>query len=449
MNILHFNLGVPPFRSGGLTKYSIDLIKEQSKKHNVILLFPGKFTITNKFKIKKSSKFNTIMTYEIINGITVPLLDGIGDVTLFINKKKNEEFIIEDFLLKIKPEIIHIHTLMGLPITFVKVANKLGIRTIYTSHDYFGICPKVNLIDFNGEYCTDYEFGEKCIKCNNNPLSLNKMKILQSNTYRVIKEFNIVKKLRANHKSNIMREKSCINNRSTSESYIKLRNTYISILEDISYIHYNSENTKKVYEQYISNSGKVIHLTHKDISERYVKKDNFEDKLKILYLGDCLKYKGYDFLIESLSTLKNSEWELNIYGNSFERESLGLSNHISFHGRYNVEILQQAIKKNDLLIIPSICNETFGFTVLEGLSMAIPIIVTNRVGAKDLIQDKKTGFIIPTDTKELSLIINKIMNDKNILKQINQNIIKGFHVKNIQENSEEIISLYNYVRSKV
>ena len=31
MKILHYSLGLPPFRSGGLTKYSMDLINQQAK----------------------------------------------------------------------------------------------------------------------------------------------------------------------------------------------------------------------------------------------------------------------------------------------------------------------------------------------------------------------------------------------------------------------------------
>lgn len=42
MNILHYSLGFPPFRRGGMTQYCIDLMVEQIKSgHDVGLLWPG------------------------------------------------------------------------------------------------------------------------------------------------------------------------------------------------------------------------------------------------------------------------------------------------------------------------------------------------------------------------------------------------------------------------
>lgn len=56
--------------------------------------------------------------------------------------------------------------------------------------------------------------------------------------------------------------------------------------------------------------------------------------------------------------------------------------------------LSSIMKNNDILIVPSLWKETFGFTLLEGLSNAIPIIATDTVGSKDLIKNNKTGIII-------------------------------------------------------
>lgn len=42
MRILHYTLGLPPFRSGGLTRYASDLMEEQTKHNEVFHLYPGK-----------------------------------------------------------------------------------------------------------------------------------------------------------------------------------------------------------------------------------------------------------------------------------------------------------------------------------------------------------------------------------------------------------------------
>lgn len=80
MKILHYTLGLPPYRTGGLTKYSIDLMKSQvSKGQQVFLIFPGRFTISKQTKITHSSIFEGIQVFEIINPLPVSLLGGINE----------------------------------------------------------------------------------------------------------------------------------------------------------------------------------------------------------------------------------------------------------------------------------------------------------------------------------------------------------------------------------
>lgn len=71
----------------------------------------------------------------------------------------------KQLLGEVKPDVFHIHTLMGLPLEFLRIAHDRGIRIIYTSHDYFGLCPKVNFINQNGVVCPG-DSAERCAACN-------------------------------------------------------------------------------------------------------------------------------------------------------------------------------------------------------------------------------------------------------------------------------------------
>ena len=178
MRILHYSLGLPPYRSGGLTKYSQDLMVTQQQNGNeVILLFPGsinyKYPKTN---IHFSEIWNGISVYEIKNPLPVPLLYGIKEPNSFID---NTIIDIEDFIKfieKVSPDIIHIHTLMGLPIEYIQIAKEHKIKLVYTTHDYFGLCPKVNFMDWNNNFC-EMNNAEKCFKCNRNAPSTIFIKI--------------------------------------------------------------------------------------------------------------------------------------------------------------------------------------------------------------------------------------------------------------------------------
>ena len=90
MNILHYSLGFPPYRRGGMTKYCIDLMVEQLRVgHNVAMIWPGRIKKYGyKCDIKEGKKENigknfSCLNYEIINPLPVPLLNGIKKIDAF------------------------------------------------------------------------------------------------------------------------------------------------------------------------------------------------------------------------------------------------------------------------------------------------------------------------------------------------------------------------------
>ena len=101
MKILHYSLGFPPYRSGGLTKYCIDLMYAQVQKgHKVALMWPGKMNLTGHFvRFKRTKNMQKVgheremfESYEMINPLPVPLDEGILEVDkYFVN------FFILDF----------------------------------------------------------------------------------------------------------------------------------------------------------------------------------------------------------------------------------------------------------------------------------------------------------------------------------------------------------------
>ena len=48
MKILHYSLGFPPYRSGGLTKFSMDLMREQIREVFGLQGTPVRITIRQK-----------------------------------------------------------------------------------------------------------------------------------------------------------------------------------------------------------------------------------------------------------------------------------------------------------------------------------------------------------------------------------------------------------------
>ena len=138
-----------------------------------------------------------------------------------------------------------------------------------------------------------------------------------------------------------------------------------------------------------------------------------KDKMKVLYLGRVVKYKGLDLLIRSLKDLKNSE--LFVVGEGPYLETcknlaidLQIQERVHFLGACSVEERKAYFRDVDVFVLPSrfesedsVSYESWGFTVNEAMAMEKAVIATTAVGsAFDLIENGKTGYQVEQGSQE-------------------------------------------------
>ena len=189
----------------------------------------------------------------------------------------------------------------------------------------------------------------------------------------------------------------------------------------IDFIHFNSSVTEMVYNRYFHpKNSAVISITHRDIKDHRKRKNFDHDVLRITYLGPAKPFKGFQFLIGVLDDIWREtpgKFELHIYTNTnVEREYITHKQE-----GYPYSQLEEIFDNTDLLIAPSQWYETFGFTVLEALSYGVPVMVTDSVGAKDIVCNISPELVLSGDKfglKKLDLrsINSKIMNSETIIK---------------------------------
>lgn len=445
MKILHYFLGFPPYRSGGLTRFSFDLMKVQVADGNdVSALWPGKIGfVDHRLIIKKRSSIDGIRNYELVNPLPVPLDEGIIDIDAYT--ASCDENVYDVFLEQVKPDVIHIHTLMGLHREFIDMAQKHGIRTVFTTHDYFGLCPKVYFYR-NGDVCDDDHGCKDCVTCNRTALSFKKVKLLQSHLYSKLKNFPIIKKLRAKHRSEYFGANEDITydkvDESDAQKYVKLREYYVNMLNHIDIIHFNSNLSASIYLKFIRpRSYKVISISNSTIREHIhteVQYNNIiHDKLRILYLAPAKPYKGFYVLKEALDELWDEgkrDFELKVFASTNDKSPYMTV----IKDGYKADELSEIFSDADLLIAPSVWYETFGFTVLEAISFGVPVIVSDRVGANDIIG--KGGIVVKANSvAELKEAISGITEEK--LKQLKFNI-KNMIIESWDDCVQKIYNIY-------
>ena len=363
LKILHYALGFPPFRTGSLTKFCMDLMKQQNKDgHHVAMMWPGKINFagkknSNNVSINDRGLSKGIQSFEVINPLPISYDEGIQEFDAYMHDDGKEAY--DKLLSEYAPNVIHIHTLMGLHKSFLEAAKVKGIRLVFTAHDFFPICPKVTLFR-NGAICQSAKGCADCTECNTTALSLSKIKILQSSLYRSFKDSSIVKKLRKKHRDKYLSENSFIyskeNAKGTYHDYIRLREYYYALLKLMDVIHYNSTITKATYEQFFDfHESVVVGISHADI-QNHRKKKEFSKHIRFTYLGAQSSAKGYFVLKQALDKLweKTHDFELNVHFEPFE-----FSPYVRSHPRYSTNELERIMDDTDALIAPSVWYENF------------------------------------------------------------------------------------------
>ena len=184
-------------------------------------------------------------------------------------------------------------------------------------------------------------------------------------------------------------------------------------------------------------------------------KDHFKKKIinkrgvkKILVIAAYKKEKGYLELLKVAEILKNKKIKIECYGygDNYKFKSIKIKkklNNISFNN-FDVN-LENKIKKYDILLHLS-KREGLPVSLMQCLSVGLPIICYNIRGNNDLIKNKFNGFFVKS-YKDVPNIINYLnLEDKffnkmrlNAFKSINKDFLK----KKINLNIYNIIKNYS------
>jgi glycosyltransferase involved in cell wall biosynthesis len=133
------------------------------------------------------------------------------------------------------------------------------------------------------------------------------------------------------------------------------------------------------------------------------------DGVDVLYVGRVSIEKNLDVLVNIFKDRTDSR--LVVIGDGpYLKEMKTLLPTASFPGFLKGEELCRAYASADLFAFPS-TTDTFGNVVLEAMSSGLPVIVTDKMGPKELVDHGKTGFIT-RDTDDFEDKLNTLIRDK-------------------------------------
>ena len=216
---------------------------------------------------------------------------------------------------------------------------------------------------------------------------------------------------------------------------------YLRMFNLIDYFHYNSTVSKLYVQNFLPQArGKVVNITHNGLKDNRNHQFDFKNnKIKFGYVGPYDEKKGFFELCKVLNKLRiyHNNFEIHFYGDILDKPIFS-ENWVINHGILPSSQMYKAYQNIDVLIVPSLWHETFGFSVLEALSHGDICLVSENVGAKDLVSQE---CIFKTEDEFANILKNICTNPKCIIeseylkiKQKKLPLDFGEHVKNISKN---------------
>jgi len=194
-----------------------------------------------------------------------------------------------------------------------------------------------------------------------------------------------------------------------------------------------------------------------EFKELFPPKEKLENP-RILFVGRLVERKGVIYLIWAMRILKERgiKAELRIVGEGLLMESLKNSakdlDSVKFLGKLSAEDLMEEYKRSDIFVLPSIVDsrgdtEGLGVVLLEALSFGLPVIASNVGGIPDIVEDGKTGILVPEkDPVAIADAIEKLLSNWENAKLM---VLRGQDMIRERFSSEKIadklVRIYDYL----
>lgn len=380
----------PPNVLGGAEIIVEKMVTAISKKHDVFVITTSPDDEEHK-KIEDNISIYQINTTKLYppykqteaSSIKKPLwhLFDLWDNNTY---KKIKSIIEEE-----KCDIIHVNNFKGLSLSVFKIGKDLNIPLVFESHDFSLICPRANLIRGNNQLCDGRNFI-------------------------------------CNQYVNIQR---------------KLLNDNVDLLISPSQFMIN-----KYRENNFFNNTPCIKIP---LGVEFIKNksDKSYDILDFTFIGSVGKHKGVDILIKAFKEIENENIRLHIVGKGYDEEEFKESSkdddRIVFHGFVDNDNIKEYYNKSNVIVLPSVCYDNSPLVIYESFSTATPVIGSNIGGIPELIIDDYNGYLFKAgDYEDLKDKLLKIINNKEILRKLEDNSIESLKDDSINIMADAIIKEY-------
>ncbi len=449
MRVLLVTNGYPPTAFGGVEVYTRDVATAlASQGHQISVFCRDSDQEIPDYTIRE----------EILDSVRViRVVNDFKTIDSFAQSYQDEhiEKLFDELLRREKPEVVHFNHLIALSKGLPVVASSHGIRHLTTLHDYWDICHRVRLQDWRERRCPGPMEGGDCYRC-----------VVASARWIVLRRsvFRFGKSLLSTSAREQIRERGLMP-RAISVPVMTGRRAdfdrrlacFNEALRLSHHVLTPSEHVKQVFRLngFLDLPIEVLPLGIRlpDTTEIPRRNRGSSEKINIGFSGTLIPDKGTHVLLKAFRSVDSDLLRLHIYGKDDAdlvytkrlQEVADGDGRITFHGPFTQETRDHVYQSMDVLIIPSLFQETFSLVAREALLNGTPVIAS-RVGAlPEIIIHGVNGYLFsPGDAGELAGILNELDRQPERLRELD--IPGPVPIISKEEHAEALLRIYQELR---
>ena len=167
----------------------------------------------------------------------------------------------------------------------------------------------------------------------------------------------------------------------------------------------------------------IVHRLGVDVDRFVPVERRGSERLEILSIARLVEKKGIEYALRGVSEFARSgaPYRYTIVGDgplrlSLERlaNDLGISGKVVFAGAKSSREIVTMLQQSDLLLAPSVTAEDGDVegtpvAIIEAQSCALPVVTTRHAGIPEIINDAKSGFLLPErDSQSIGEALTKL-----------------------------------------
>ena len=467
--LLHVGWGFRPFRFGGLVQYAEDLMAAQIAQGDEV----GWFCAARHYpkvsgpRLRQFTKGGVRM-YEVVNAAV--LLGGHKGTPDPLNELDDAptECLFEKALDEHRPDVVHVHELLGLPSSLLEIPKRRGIPVVMTLQDYFTLCPTIKLWDANDQLCERLKPGEMCTTCCRDAptdhsefvqatLLYHQDQVLRNvpGLAKIPRPQKVVELFRKAEAPLHQTEPAPRTDVAPPADYDTRREVNVRRLSSVDRLVAMSTRVHEIYVDRGVDPGVIetMQLTLAHVEHIAPQKRELQSgPLKLVTLaGFGNAMKGGDVLLDALRRLEQQfgpeQLQLTVHGYIDEpyKQAIADSRLATDEGFYEPSEMSAVLAPHHAGIVPSVWEEAYGYVGIEMLAAGLPVIGNTVGGITDYVKDGETGWRNErADGEGLATIIAGIVQNPAQIADLSTTIVerRDTIIKPMRVHVDEIDALY-------